>query len=202
MAKTSIYLPDDLAEQVRAYGIPVSEVAQTALRQAVKDAEIKGSIMTNIQAVADRMKGIIAAETETKGAEIRKLGTKWARESATAGELEYLATYDKADGFNAPISLVMYLDTGAPFGPSRPYWAEFQNGAREVWGAVQPLLTEMDNHGFTVPVGSGGYSGTVTPEYQLWLLREPAPDAPLAEHERKGKVHGLHHLRPARGAAP
>jgi hypothetical protein len=28
--KTSIYLPDDLAVQVRAYGISISEVAQTA----------------------------------------------------------------------------------------------------------------------------------------------------------------------------
>src|SRR5260370_2000175 len=55
MAKTSIYLPDDLAEQVRARGIPVSEVAQAALRQAVKEAELKENMMTDIHAVAERL---------------------------------------------------------------------------------------------------------------------------------------------------
>ena len=56
MAKTSIYLPDDLAELVRAHGIPVSEIVQRALRQAVLEAQIKEDVMTDIQAVADRLR--------------------------------------------------------------------------------------------------------------------------------------------------
>jgi post-segregation antitoxin (ccd killing protein) len=112
MAKTSIYLPDDLAEQVRAHGIPVSEVAQDALRRAVREAEIKENAMTDIQAVADRMKGISAerAKTEqTKAERIRGYGIEWAREDADAAELEYLATYDgPAADFMLPTSIVFF----------------------------------------------------------------------------------------------
>ena len=38
MPKTSIYVPDDLAELVRHYGLSVSEVAQAALREAVNES--------------------------------------------------------------------------------------------------------------------------------------------------------------------
>jgi hypothetical protein len=38
MPKTSIYVPDDLAEMVRHYGLSVSEVAQAALREAVNES--------------------------------------------------------------------------------------------------------------------------------------------------------------------
>jgi post-segregation antitoxin (ccd killing protein) len=147
MAKTSIYLPDDLAEQVRAYGIPVSEVAQAALRQAVRDAEIKENAMTDIQAVADRMKGIIAGQArkeQTKAERIRAVGAEWARQEADARELEYLAAYDgpPAD-FLLPTSMVFFgPGREVPGGPDDPYWPDFQAGAREVWEAVRPLLTE------------------------------------------------------------
>jgi len=40
--KTSIYLPNDLAGQVRAHGISISEVTQAALRRAVRVAVIRG----------------------------------------------------------------------------------------------------------------------------------------------------------------
>src|SRR5258706_455327 len=55
MAKTSVYLPDELAEQARAYGVPVSEVAQAAVRQAVRAAQIEESVMTEISAGAERL---------------------------------------------------------------------------------------------------------------------------------------------------
>src|SRR5271168_3951268 len=38
MPKTSIYVPDDLAELVRHYGISVSAAAQAALREAVNES--------------------------------------------------------------------------------------------------------------------------------------------------------------------
>jgi hypothetical protein len=206
MAKTSIYLPDDLAEQVRAHGIPVSEVAQAALRQAVNDAEIKENVMTDIQAVADRLNAGRAAAGEASHAmamQARALGAKWARTAAEACDLEYLATYDGAAGdFGMPMSLVTFLTSenqqahrdvpgirlsvpaGMPMSPADRYWPDLQAGAREVWEAVQPLLMEIDEHGFTLPAGSGGYSETVSPEYRLWLLREPSPEAPMEEHKR------------------
>ena len=88
MAKTSIYLPGDLAEQVRAHGIPVSEVAQAALRQAVRDAQIKENLMTDVQAVAERMRGLQrdADEQVRQQAEhVRSLGVKWAQEDGERG---------------------------------------------------------------------------------------------------------------------
>jgi post-segregation antitoxin (ccd killing protein) len=45
MPKTSIYLPDDLAAQARAYGISISAVSQAALRQAVAAARDKEELM-------------------------------------------------------------------------------------------------------------------------------------------------------------
>lgn len=159
MAKTSIYLPDDLAEQVRAHGIPVSEVAQAALRQAVRAAEIKENAMTDIQAVADRMKGIIAAGAQAdqaEAAEVRARAVEWARERATAAELEYVVTYDgPADDFRTPETMVLTWTERAkiPFGPGGEHWAEFQDGAREVWEAVKPLLIKIDEHGQTLPPG-------------------------------------------------
>jgi hypothetical protein len=207
MAKTSIYLPDDLAEQVRAHGIPVSEVAQAALRQAVKDAEIKENVMTDIQVVADRLNARRAAEggyDARMTAKARAYGAKWARTVADAAELEYLAMYDGSpDDFDTPVSLITFVSketasehraagghglplpgSGVPLDPDSGYWAYLQAGAREVWDAVRPLLIELGDRGETLPPGSGGYSETVNPAYRLWLEREPAAEAPLAEHDR------------------
>jgi len=148
MAKTSIYLPDDLAEQVRAHGIPVSEVAQTALRQAVRDIKLKEDAMTDMQAVAERLLDTRRKATEESQAEdqrVHGMGVKWARVRATAADLEYVATFDgKADDFHAPESLIYtVIERGwakMPHHPGNDRWAHFQAGTREVWEAVQPLL--------------------------------------------------------------
>jgi post-segregation antitoxin (ccd killing protein) len=192
MAKTSIYLPDDLAEQVRAHGIPVSEVAQAALRQALKDIQLKEDAMTDLQAVAERLRDTRRQAAEKSQAEdqrVHDMGAKWARIRATAADLEYVATFDgEADAFHVPDSLFYLIMDDAwkdvPRRPGADRWAHFQAGAREVWEAVQPLLIELDDHGETLPPGSGGYSETVNPAYRLWLEREPAPEAPLAEFDR------------------
>lgn len=206
MAKTSIYLPDDLAEQVRAHGIPVSEVAQAALRQAIRAAETKENVMTDIHAVADRLNAGLAVRAEAgqaRAAKAHAYGMRWARTAADARELEYVATYDgNPVEFRTPVSLVIFVSSenerahraaggiglpgpsGVPTEPDTPYWPDLQAGAREVWEAVKPLLTEIGTAGEAVPAGSGGYSETVNPDYRLWLLREPAPDAPIAEHDR------------------
>ena len=113
MAKTSIYLPDDLAEQVRAHGIAVSEVAQAALRQAVKDAEINENVMTDIQAVAERLRANRGEVTETdqaRAAKARAYGDKWARTTASEDDLGYVVTYsDPPEDFRTPLSLVAFL---------------------------------------------------------------------------------------------
>lgn len=206
MAKTSIYLPDDLAEQVRRYGISISEVTQPALRRAVAKAQTEENLMTDNQAVADRLRATRVVDAEMDGEKAgraRALGVQWAREDASAADLEYLATYSAPAGkFSVPLSLVFFLSlensrrhraaggeglpgaSGMPQGPRDRYWADLQTGAREVWESVKPLLMEVDEHGGSLPAGSGGYSETVSPEYRQWQSREPAADALLAEHER------------------
>lgn len=206
MAKTSIYLPDDLAEQVRAHGIPVSEVAQVALRKAVKDAEIKENVMTDIKAVAERLRaerGEFSEADRARAAKARAYGDKWARTTASADDLGYVATYsDPPEDFRTPISIVAFVSSenqrehraaggigipassGMPTGPGDRYWSDFRIGALEVWKAVVPLLTEMDEHGATRTAGSGGYSEIVNPDHRLWLQREPAPDASAEQRAR------------------
>lgn len=153
MAKTSIYLPDDLAEQARGYGIPVSEVAQAAVRQAVRAAQLKESVMTDISAVAERLHAtrVAAAEAvEAEAARVRQEGARWAREQASAADLGYVVSYREraVDDYRTPGSLFDYAlgrgFKGFPMRPSDANWNEFQAGAREVWEAVQPLLAEID----------------------------------------------------------
>lgn len=154
MAKTSIYLPDDVAEQARAYGIPISEVAQNAVRQAVKDAQIKENAKTDPQAVAERLRGTQrnAAEWKrTADAQARAQGADWARQEATAAELEYVATHQgTAADYLLPTSLV-FSPAGAPTSPASARWEHFQAGAREVWEEVKPMLAGT---------GDGGSPGT------------------------------------------
>ncbi len=158
MAKTSVYLPDELAEQARAYGIGVSEVAQAAVRQAVRAAQIRASVMTDISAVAERLQATRIADAEAvraKSVKVRQHGVEWARRLATAAELEYVATYTgPADRYVTPSSLVFYAsgerhraNASSGIVPCRPveqYWPDFLLGVREVWDAVQPLLIAIE----------------------------------------------------------
>src|SRR5690606_9171452 len=89
--KTSIYLPDDLAKQVRAHGIPISEVTQTALRRAVHAATIRENVVTDIQAVAERLRGTIDQSELDSRDRGRRDGISWAKDHATAGELAQVA---------------------------------------------------------------------------------------------------------------
>lgn len=146
MAKTSVYLPDDLAEQVRAHAIPVSEVAQRALWQAVREAQIREDPMTDAEAVAERLNATRTAAAASKQAEagrIRELGREWGRKSATAEDLEYVANWAAGD-YHLPFSLISFMGGPGrhrlPSNPKTPHWADFQAGACEVWESVKPFL--------------------------------------------------------------
>jgi hypothetical protein len=194
MPKTSIYLPEDLADQVRAHGISISEVAQSALRQAIKTAQIKENVMTDIQAVADRLRETrrLSAEQEReKDVQIHAEGIWWASTRANAEDLEYIATFSGTSvDYYMPGSLAAVLAASAsehrniPLNPDQKRWEHFQAGAREVWDAVQPMLAEIDEHGQAAEAGSGSYSETVNPDYQIWLSREPGAAAPASDHDR------------------
>jgi hypothetical protein len=148
--KTSIYLPDDLAEQVRAHGIVISEVTQTALRKAVHAAILRETIMTDIHAVAERLRGTIdksAIDSRDRG---RRDGITWAKEHATAGELVQLANLDDSVlVVSRPHTLVSFISTTSnalhqlvKVDTEDPYWAGFQAGAGDVWDSVEPLLRQ------------------------------------------------------------
>ena len=146
--KTSIYLPDDLAGQVRAYGISISEVTQAALRKAVRVAVIQESVMTDIHRVARRLRGTVDQAVVGSRDRGRRDGIRWAREYATAGELEQLAGLDGsvlAVGFpHTLVSFVNATEDGfhqvVKIDTEEPYWDGFQAGAEDVWDAVEPLL--------------------------------------------------------------
>ena len=83
---------------------------------------------------------------------VSRRGADWARQDASAEELEYLATYDGEPGeFRTPASLVNFARQVAvadeplggataeispedvPVRPGDPYWPSFQAGAGEIW---------------------------------------------------------------------
>lgn len=159
--KTSIYLPDDLAEQVRAFGIPMSEVVQAALRQAVADAEAmelaKAKVGPEIEPAVARLRGILAEEErawEAERVEGREIGVIWARDYATPKELREVASSRPPGNVFASHSLHRLRDDRPELAhrvgnsrrliqvdvTGRPWWAGFQQGAAMVWEAVQPIL--------------------------------------------------------------
>jgi post-segregation antitoxin (ccd killing protein) len=163
--KTSIYLPDDLAERVRALGIPVSEVAQAALRKAVADAEAlaaaraQAEISAGIEKAVSRMQQILAEEErkrEAVRADGRAVGIRWATEFATPRELREMTSLFPPSRLPSTHSLfklrgeepdirsqVKGSSTVIFVGAERsPWWAGFHQGAVLVWEAVKPLIEQ------------------------------------------------------------
>ena len=83
---------------------------------------------------------------------VLRQGADWARQDASADELEYLATYDGDPGeFRTPATLIDFARQVAvsdeplggataeispevvPVKPGDKYWPSFQAGAREAW---------------------------------------------------------------------
>jgi hypothetical protein len=156
MAKTSVYLPDELAEQARACGVPISEVTQAAVRWAVREAQLKSAVLDDISAVAERLnesRRRAAQKSKEQDLRARAQGSEWARSLANADELEYVATFARPGSYSIPVSLlsIMHAQTGpwadAPVVPQDVRWEYFQAGACEIWDAVKPLLVELDEHG-------------------------------------------------------
>jgi hypothetical protein len=78
----------------------------------------------------------------------RRDGIRWAKEHATAGELEQLASLDGSVlAVGRPHTLASFISaTGDAFhqvvkiDAEDPYWDGFRAGAGDVWEAVAPLL--------------------------------------------------------------
>jgi post-segregation antitoxin (ccd killing protein) len=170
--KTSIYLPDDLAEQVRAFKIAMSEVAQAALRQAVADAEAmaeaKAQLGPDVEVAVARMRGILADEERAREAERssgRNVGIRWARDYASPRELAEFASSSPPGRVFASHSLHRFCADQPELTRSverysshlvidithKPWWAGFHQGAATVWEALRPILDRRARPGAGPP---------------------------------------------------
>src|SRR5436190_6359601 len=84
--KMTIYVPDDLAEQVRtAPEFNASQVAQDAFRAALRRRATTGTVA--------RLRETLDTQEARDEARWRDLGNEWAREWASVREIEGLAEF-------------------------------------------------------------------------------------------------------------
>lgn len=146
--RTSIYLPDQLAEQIKQHNISISEVSQAALRQAVQQSEAKEALMTDMAAVIERLRGTLNDEDRDKRQAGHEDGVTWAKQEATAAELEHMATSDRPRTvLNGDHTLVAFCSARdgenyieVTVDAEDPYWEGFIAGAAEVWDFVGERL--------------------------------------------------------------
>ncbi|TKK90526.1 hypothetical protein FDA94_05910 [Herbidospora galbida] len=150
--RTSIYLPDALAEQIKQYEISISEVAQAAFQVAVERAQLQEKVMSDIAAVAARLQGGITKIMQMQYATGRDAGIAWAKRNASIEELRAITDKYWSDHSNiidliaeaySPGSSVDYEDDVSEEEKTAMYDAfeqGFVQGAGEVWEAVKPLL--------------------------------------------------------------
>jgi post-segregation antitoxin (ccd killing protein) len=87
MPRRNIYVDDELDEQVKELDLPVSAIAQDALRREVqRHLALKGAA-SDVAAVAARLVASRNAEADRAYASGATIGAKWARDHATWSEL-------------------------------------------------------------------------------------------------------------------
>ena len=93
MPKINVYLPDELAEEVKLASVAVSEVCQRALREELLRVKVATAIGDDarLKAAAERLKASRESEEAGREADGRSAGMSWAFERAEYGELEALA---------------------------------------------------------------------------------------------------------------
>jgi post-segregation antitoxin (ccd killing protein) len=152
MPKVNIYLPDDLADEARTAKLSLSSICQRAIRDELDMVKAKDASTGHLEAVAARLRSTIDEEDTQKRAEGHEDGVTWAREWATARELEEIAgPWDGTMVFDGDHTLVGFMsakngqnyveiriDNDDP--ATNSYWDGFSDGATEVYEAVQPLL--------------------------------------------------------------
>ena len=79
MPKVNVYLPDELAEAVRATGVPVSSVCQRALEAAVRevrDAKLDPEVVAGLELFTDRSRKVVALASAAARADDADLGSE------------------------------------------------------------------------------------------------------------------------------
>ena len=85
MPKVNVYLPDDLAEAVRATGVPVSTVCQRALEVAVREASAT-KITPTFERFTPRAKAVVQQAGSLAAGEIVDLGSEHVLRALLTGE--------------------------------------------------------------------------------------------------------------------
>jgi post-segregation antitoxin (ccd killing protein) len=149
--KYSIYLPDDLAEQVKQLpdDVNVSAICQHALRRELARQQARREATSDLERVAARLKATIEDKENMEQERGAADGREWAREFATVEELEWITEefYPGSGGdFGGDSTIRDFVSaqehqTVISVGhEDTAYWHGFISGAREVFDAVRPLL--------------------------------------------------------------
>lgn len=91
MAKVTIYLPDGLADRVKALDLSVSPVCQGALEEEVDKLAAVKDATRDMEKVAARLRETIKDDEVESRKQGFLDGTEWAREVATMSELRRVA---------------------------------------------------------------------------------------------------------------
>lgn len=150
--RMNISVPDELADQVRARDLPISSICQDALRKAVDAAEKKEQIMSNMQAVIERLRGTQDDEKKAAFDAGRELGITWAKDWASATDLQRVAQSDRLTwennmgfGGDTDANIQEFRDEIQRAGSDYEFNADYADedtegfivGAGEVWDAVK-----------------------------------------------------------------
>jgi ATP-dependent Clp protease ATP-binding subunit ClpA len=85
MPKINVYLPDDLAEAVRATGVPVSSICQRALETAVREAKTV-TITPTFERFTPRARAVVAVAADLAAADGADLGSEHVLRGLLTGE--------------------------------------------------------------------------------------------------------------------
>ncbi len=171
MPKVTIYLPDDLAAQVKESGISVSPVCQRALEQEVRTMKATTIADEEIATAAKRLIAEEGKEITRARAEGSRDGNHWALRYASPAELRRMdALIQEHDYIGGVDELVPYYMGGQGAGRDEPafesihrwlfedeggldydeeamsvYWEAFQDAAMEAYDKVQEAMRDASS---------------------------------------------------------
>src|SRR2546429_3886730 len=91
MPKVTIYLPDGLAERVKALNLSVSPICEAALVGEVDKVTAVNNASGDMESVAARVRETIGRDEVASRHQGFRDGTAWARDLATMSELRRVA---------------------------------------------------------------------------------------------------------------
>lgn len=149
MPKINVYLPDELAEEVKLAAVPVSEVCQRALREEVLRVKVATAIGEDarLKAAAERLKALRKSEETGREADGHSAGMSWAFESAEYGELEAIARLADENWLRVDVDVESWPTLYGELEDLRmrglhatdAFSQGFVKGARDAWWAMPDL---------------------------------------------------------------